>query len=45
MGATPLKAIPNRFSEVEGNRIEASEVFFDPTQEDEGVETPPPMTL
>ena len=43
MGATPLKAVTNRFSQVGGNRIsEAPRVVFDPTLGDEGMETPPP---
>ena len=43
MGAIPLKAVTNRFPQVGGNQTqEASGVFFDPTQGDEGVETPPP---
>ena len=43
MGATPLKAVTNRFPQVGGNRIsEAPGVVFDPTPGDEGVETPPP---
>ena len=43
MGAIPPKAVINRFSQVGGNQtIEASEVVFDPSQGDEGVETPPP---
>ena len=43
MGAIPLKAVTNRFPQVGGNRIsEAPAVVFDPTQVDEGVETPPP---
>ena len=43
MGAIPPKAVINRFPPVGGNRTtEASEVVFDPTQWDEGVETPPP---
>ena len=45
MGATPRKAVTNRYSQVEGNRIsEVPRVVFDPTLGDEGVETPPPMT-
>ena len=43
MGATPPKAVTNHFPRVRGNRTtKASEVVFDPIQEDEGVETPPP---
>ena len=43
MGATPLKAVTNRFPQAGGNRIsEAPRVVFDPTIGDEGVETPPP---
>ena len=43
MGAIPPKAVINRFPQVEGNRTtEASEVVFDSTQGDKGVETPPP---
>ena len=43
MGATPLKAVANRFPQVGGNRIsEAPRVIFDPILGDEGVETPPP---
>ena len=45
MGAVPPKAVINRFPQVGGNRTtEALEVIFDPTQGDEGVKTPPPMT-
>ena len=45
MGAIPLKTVTNRFPRVGGNQIqEASGVVFDPTQEDEGVETPLRMT-
>ena len=45
MGAIPPKAVINRFPQVGGNRTtETSEVVLDPTQGDEGVETPPPMT-
>ena len=45
MGATPLKAVTNRFPQVGENRIsEAQRVAFDPTLGGEGVETPPPMT-
>ena len=43
MGATPLKAVPNRFPQAGGNRIsEAPGVFFDPTIGEEGIETPLP---
>ena len=43
MGAIPLKAVTNRFPQVGGNQTrEASGVIFDPTQGDEGMETPPP---
>ena len=43
MGAIRLKAVTNRFPQVGGNRTsEAPGVVFDPTQGDEGVETPPP---
>ena len=43
MGAIPLKAVTNRFPQVGGNQTQgASGVVFDPTQGDEGVETPPP---
>ena len=43
LGATPPKAVTNRFPQVGGNRIsEAQRVVFDPTQWDEGIETPPP---
>ena len=43
MGAIPPKAVINRFPQVGGNRTtEASEVVFDPTQGDKGVETRPP---
>ena len=43
MGAIPLKAVTNRFPQVGGNQTqEASGVVFDPTQGDEGMETPPP---
>ena len=39
MGAIPPKAVINRFPQVGGNRTtEASEVVFDPTKGDEGVE-------
>ena len=42
MGAIPLKAVTNRFPQVGGNRTsEAPRVVFDPTQGDEGLETPP----
>ena len=43
MGATPLKAVTNRFPQAGGNQIsEAPRVVFDPTTGGEGVETPPP---
>ena len=43
MGATPPKAVISRFPQVGGNQTtEASEVVFDPTQGDVGVETPLP---
>ena len=43
MGATPPKAVTNRFPQVGGNRTtEASENVFDSIQGDEGMETPPP---
>ena len=43
IGAIPLKAVTNRFPQVGGNRTsEAPGVVFDPTQGDEGMETPPP---
>ena len=43
MVTIPLKAITNRFPQVGGNQTqEASGVVFDPTQGDEGMETPPP---
>ena len=43
MGATPPKAVTNRFTQVGGNQTtEASEVVFDTIQGDECVETPPP---
>ena len=43
MGATPHKALTNRFPQVRGNRTsEAPGVFFDPTIGGEGVETPLP---
>ena len=42
-GATPHKAVTNRFPQVGGNRTsEAPGVVFDPTTKGEGVETPPP---
>ena len=41
-GATPLKAVTNRFPQVGGNRIsEAPGVVFNPTLGDKGVETSP----
>ena len=43
MGATPHKAVTNRFPQVGRNQTsEAPGVIFDPTLGDEGVETPPP---
>ena len=43
MGATPHKAVTNRFPQVGGNRTsEAPGVVFDPTTRGEGMETPPP---
>ena len=43
MRAIPPKAVINTFPQVGGNpTTEASEVIFDPTQGDEGMETPPP---
>ena len=43
MGAIPPKAVINRFPQVGGvQTTEASEVILDPTQGDEGIETPPP---
>ena len=43
MGAIPPTAVINRFSQVGGNQTtQASEVVFDPTQGDEGMETSPP---
>ena len=50
MGATPHKAVTNRFPQVGGNQTsEAPEVVFDPTTGGEGMETSPlkplpPMT-
>ena len=45
MGATPHKAVTNRFPQAGGTRTsEAPGVSFDPTLGDKGVETPPPMT-
>ena len=42
-GATPHKAVTNRFPQVGGNRTsEAPGVVFDPTTRGEGVETPLP---
>ena len=42
MGAILPKAVINRFPQIGGNRTtEASEVIFDLTQGNEGVETPP----
>ena len=46
MGATPHKAVTNRFPQEGGKQTkDARKVIFDPTQGDEGVETPPPITL
>ena len=43
MGAIPHKAVTSRFPQVRGNQTsEAPGVVFDPTQGDEGMETPPP---
>ena len=43
MGATPLKAVTNRFPQVGGNRTsEAPGVVFDPSIGGEGMETPLP---
>ena len=43
MRAIPLKAVTNRFPQVGGNQTqEASGVVFDPTQGNQGMETPPP---
>ena len=43
MGATPHKAVTNRFPQVGGNQtLEAPGVVFDPTTRGEGVETPLP---
>ena len=43
MGATPHKAVTNRFPQAGGNRnSEVPGDVFDPTQGDEGVEIPPP---
>ena len=42
MGATPLKAVTNRFPQEGENRTsEAPGIVFDPTIGEEGVETPP----
>ena len=42
MGATPHKAVTNRFLQVGGNPIsDAPGVVFEPTLGDEGVEIPP----
>ena len=44
MGATPHKAVTNRFPQAEGNQTsEAPGVIFDPTLGDGGLEIPPPM--
>ena len=46
MGAIPRKAVTSRFPLLGGNHTqEASGVVFEPTQGDEGVETPPPNDL
>ena len=43
MGATPLKAVTNRFPQAGGNQIsEVPRVIFNTTLGDEDVETPPP---
>ena len=43
MGATPHKAVTNRFPRVGGNQTsEAPRAIFDPTLGHEGVETPHP---
>ena len=43
VGATPHKAVTNRFPQVWGNRTsESPGAIFNPTLGDEGVETPPP---
>ena len=43
MGATPRKAVTNRFPQAGENQIsEAPGVIFNPTIGDEEVETPPP---
>ena len=43
MGAIPPKAVINHFPQIGGNQTtEASELVFDPTQGDRGMETPPP---
>ena len=43
IGATPHKAVTNRFPQTGGKRTsESPRVVFDPTLGDEGVETPPP---
>ena len=43
MGATPHKAVSNRYPQVAGNRTsEAPGVVFDPTTGGEGMETPLP---
>ena len=45
-GATPHKAVINRFPQTWGNQtLEAPGVIFNPTLGDEGVGTPPPVTL
>ena len=43
VGDNPLQAVSNRFLQVRGNRItDVTEAVFNLTQEDEGLETPPP---
>ena len=43
MGATPHKAVTNRFPQVGGNQTsETPGAIFNPTLGDKGVETPPP---
>ena len=43
MGDSPLKAVTNRFPQEGGNRVRGSRGLFDLTQEDNGMETPPPI--
>ena len=44
-GATPHKAVTNRFPQVGGDRTsEARGAVFDPSLGDESMETPPPNT-